>query len=224
VLYYDHSVIIMNSSVMAKPRQRAARREARKLVADFRRISILDAAREVFSEHGYEATTMDLIATAAGVAKGTLYLYYPAKAAIYSAAVMEGLRELANLTAAVLESGLDIREVLRSFLLTRLRYFETHADFFRIYSSEVGNLGGGATRIREEYLSLYKRQTQLLEHVLKAAVRSKQIRKIDARAVAAATLDVSHGLVVRHVRDRSQRSESDVETVIDLLWRGLEIR
>lgn len=223
-MYYDHSVIIMNSSVMAKPRQRAARREARKLVADFRRVSILDAAREVFSEHGYEATSMDLIATAAGVAKGTLYLYYPAKAAIYSAAVMEGLQELANQTTAVLESGLDIREVLRSFLLTRLRYFETHADFFRIYSAEVGNLGGGATRIRQEYLRLHELQVDLLATALQAAARAGQIRKVDPRAVATAALDLSHGLVVRHVRNPSQRAVSDVETVTDLLWRGLEIR
>ena len=214
----------MNSSVTLKPRRQAARREARRLVADFRRMSILDAARAVFSKHGYEATSMDVIASTAGVAKGTLYLYYPAKAAIYSAAVMEGLQELANQTAAVLQSGRDIREVLRRFHLTRLHYFQTHADFFRIYSAEVGNLGGGAARIREEYVRLYERQTQLLEQLLKAAVRSKQIRKIDARAVAVATLDVSHGLVVRHIRDRSQRAESDVETLIDLLWRGLEIR
>ena len=55
-------------------------------------------------------------------------------------------------------------------------------------------------------------------------MRLKQIRAIDARAVAAAALDVSHGLVVRHVRDRSQRAESDAETLIDLLWGGLEIR
>jgi TetR/AcrR family transcriptional regulator len=214
----------MTLSVTPEPRRHAARREARKLVADFRRMSILQAARAVFSKHGYDATSMDVIASAAGVAKGTLYLYYPAKAEIYAASVIEGLRELSNQTAAVLQSGRDLREVLRRFHMTRHLYFETHADFFRIYSVEVGNLGGGATRIRDEYLRLHKRQTQLLERLLEAAVRSKQIRKIDARAVAAATLDVSHGLVVRHVRDRSQRAESDAEALMDLLWRGLEIR
>jgi|JI10StandDraft_1071094.scaffolds.fasta_scaffold20520_3 AcrR family transcriptional regulator len=214
----------MNLPVTSRPRRHAARRDARKLVADFRRTSILDAARAVFSKHGYDATSMDLIASAAGVAKGTLYLYFPAKAAIYSAAVTQGLQELAGQTAAVLQSGRDLREVLRRFHMTRHHYFETHADFFRIYSAESGNLGGGATHIRDEYLRLHRRQTQLLELLLEAAMRSKQIRTIDARAVAAATLDVSHGLVVRHVRDRSQRAEADAETLIDLLWRGLEIR
>ena len=96
-------------------------------------MSILQAARAVFSKHGYDATSMDVIASAAGVAKGTLYLYYPAKAEIYAASVIEGLRELSNQTAAVLQSGRDIREVLRRFHMTRHHYFETHADFFRIY-------------------------------------------------------------------------------------------
>ena len=40
---------------------------------------ILKAATEVFCEQGFESTSMQAIAERAGVAKGTLYLYYPSK-------------------------------------------------------------------------------------------------------------------------------------------------
>jgi len=41
--------------------------------------SILRAAAQVFAEQGYQAATMDTIAENAGVAKGTVYLYFPSK-------------------------------------------------------------------------------------------------------------------------------------------------
>jgi AcrR family transcriptional regulator len=46
---------------------------------EVRREQILDAAARVFTERGIAATSMAEVATAAGVAKGTLYLYFDSK-------------------------------------------------------------------------------------------------------------------------------------------------
>ncbi len=48
--------------------------------ADQRRAALIEAAGRLFVEKGYEATTMDEIATAASFAKGTLYHYFANKA------------------------------------------------------------------------------------------------------------------------------------------------
>lgn len=48
--------------------------------ANLRRAALIDAAGKLFVEKGYEATTMDEIAAAAGFAKGTLYHYFANKA------------------------------------------------------------------------------------------------------------------------------------------------
>jgi len=48
--------------------------------ADQRRAALIEAARKLFVEKGYEATTMDEIAAAANFAKGTLYHYFANKA------------------------------------------------------------------------------------------------------------------------------------------------
>lgn len=47
-----------------------------------RRREILESALELFSQHGYQATTMSDIAAQAGVARGTLYAQFPTKQAI----------------------------------------------------------------------------------------------------------------------------------------------
>ena len=48
--------------------------------ADLRRATLIEAAGKLFAEKGYEGTTMDEIAAAAGFAKGTLYHYFANKA------------------------------------------------------------------------------------------------------------------------------------------------
>jgi AcrR family transcriptional regulator len=61
----------------------AKRLRARKVDADTRRQAILDAALSVFAEHGFEAARLDEVAARAGVAKGTLYLYFQHKEALF---------------------------------------------------------------------------------------------------------------------------------------------
>ena len=49
------------------------------VVMEFRRQEILDAARTVFARKGFADGIVDDIAAEAGVAKGTIYLYFPSK-------------------------------------------------------------------------------------------------------------------------------------------------
>src|SRR5438552_12594942 len=67
------------------PRQR--RKEARPQ-------ELLAAALELFVEKGFAATRSEEVAARAGVAKGTLYLYYPSKEDLLKAVVRENLSAL----------------------------------------------------------------------------------------------------------------------------------
>lgn len=57
------------------------------LNAAARQEQILDAARRLFLTKGYEATTIEDVLTAVGIAKGTLYHHFPGKEAILDAIV-----------------------------------------------------------------------------------------------------------------------------------------
>lgn len=54
---------------------------------------ITRAALQVFSQKGYAAASVDQIAVAAGIAKGTVYEYYPSKDKLYLAAIMVFVEE-----------------------------------------------------------------------------------------------------------------------------------
>jgi len=59
----------------------------KEMVTTFRTREILAAARRVMEDHGLEAVTMEEIALAAGVAKGTIYLYFSGKDELIQALV-----------------------------------------------------------------------------------------------------------------------------------------
>lgn len=67
------------------------RKEREKLA---RKKAILDAAREVFFEKGFQATTMEQIAEVAELSKGSLYLHFPTKEELYVSILIEGLEVL----------------------------------------------------------------------------------------------------------------------------------
>src|SRR6266436_2876032 len=58
---------------------------------DARPQEILEAALSVFAERGFAAARMEQIAARAGVSKGTIYLYFDSKEAVFRALVHEVL-------------------------------------------------------------------------------------------------------------------------------------
>src|SRR4051812_29048738 len=103
-------------------------RTKREVLAEFRHEEILEAARQVFAQKGFRDTSVDEIAQAAGVAKGTVYLYYPSKEAIYNAALEDGLRHLIDAVRTRMDAESGLRGMIRAFVATKLEHFEQHRD------------------------------------------------------------------------------------------------
>lgn len=82
---------------------------------------ILDAARHVFLETGYGASTVDAIATAAGVSKATIYTRFPSKQAMFAAVIQRECRACTQRMALAEESSApDLANALRRIADTLL--------------------------------------------------------------------------------------------------------
>src|SRR5229473_3440185 len=99
-------------------------RTKQEVVSEFRCGTILEAARKIFAKKGYEAATVDDVAEAAGVAKGTLYLYFRSKREIYLAALRQDILTLNRETANRVHAAPTIEAKLRVFIDARVRYCE----------------------------------------------------------------------------------------------------
>src|SRR5262245_27914286 len=77
-----------------------------------KREQILDGARKLFLAEGFDAASMGDIARAAGVSKGTLYVYFDSKEGLFAELVREGELRQANAIFALDLEDPDVRAVL----------------------------------------------------------------------------------------------------------------
>jgi AcrR family transcriptional regulator len=83
-----------------------------------RREAIIEAALEEFVARGFAATRLDDVAQRAGVAKGTIYLHFEDKEALFQELVRTALVPLIGRLAAPPSAGGSVRAALESFAHT----------------------------------------------------------------------------------------------------------
>jgi len=94
---------------MARTREKPAGAEDANLKADNAKCrQILEGARTVFRAKGFDGASMEVIAREAGVSKGTLYVYFTSKEALFEALILEERYGQAELLNEVLTSQSDI--------------------------------------------------------------------------------------------------------------------
>lgn len=89
------------------------------------RQAILDAAREVFGELGYEAATVRDIIRRTGLAAGTFYNYYRSKEEVFAALADDGARRFAPILKGLRGQGVPFDGFVRAAIVA---YFEFMAD------------------------------------------------------------------------------------------------
>ena len=99
-----------------------------------RRDDILRAARVVFFERGFHLATVDDVALAAEVSKGTVYLYFDTKETILAHLLLEGLDKLiAELEAAyAADRRFGAKTRLRRMAEAYLHFFQQNPEYYRL--------------------------------------------------------------------------------------------
>jgi AcrR family transcriptional regulator len=94
------------------------------------RQSILDAAREVFGELGYETATVRDIIRRTGLAAGTFYNYYRSKEEVFAALADDGARRFAPILKSLRGRGLSFEDFVQAAISA---YFGFIAEEQRIW-------------------------------------------------------------------------------------------
>ena len=94
-----------------------------------KRKAILAAARTMLVEQGFEDVVIENIARKAGVAKGTIFLYYKTKDELYRAVFRSLFEDLGGQLEILEKSVLPPRELLRETIFTISKHLERNHDF-----------------------------------------------------------------------------------------------
>ena len=192
------------------------------VVTEFREAEILAAARHIFAQRGFAEASMDEISHAAGLAKGTLYLYYASKQDLYRAALRAGIAELCETLEKGLQAAPTLAARIEAYVTTKVAYFEQHRDFFQIYLAEFGNAACGA--LNPDFQDLAQRQKEVLARAIREASKGRGI--VAAEQAAHAISDLTRGVILRRLMGWSDaaRVKREVTFVVDFARRALGCR
>lgn len=198
-----------------------AKKTKQQVVSEFRRAEIVDAARTVFAHRGFADGIMDEIAKQAGVAKGTLYLYFQSKTEIYKAVLDRDMQAVKQNTLSRLDEAKGLREKIRAFILVRLENAEASREFFRIMDSESRALN----YTRSQYRDWLSAPVLRLASAIEKAARRGEIREADAEKTAWLIADMTRGTIQRRLLAQSETPlADDARFLLRFIWASLAAR
>lgn len=134
---------------------------------DSKKRLILEAARRLLVERGFEDIVLDEVARVAGVAKGTLFLYYKSKEELLSAAMLDMVDALASELEALGRLELKGKDALIALAKVILNHFDRHRDF--IGQCAPGRIPGCGQRGQAQLRERVARNMEAARRVLCSA-------------------------------------------------------
>ncbi len=198
---------------------RAAVDRKQKIVAEFRRAEILAAATKVFGNKGFEATRMEDIAKAARLAKGTLYLYFDSKDAIYQATVRQALVELAALTEEQVQKESTIAGKIAAFIRVRVAFWDEQQSLYGVILS-LSREG----QYRKRSIAWQRETVLYLQSIFAEGAKSGEIPQQDFLGAAWTIMDAIRGSSERRIYTEGRSTEDDTKFLTEFLLRALQIK
>lgn len=160
----------------AKTAARPSRRSRHGDSREDREAAIVAAGLDLFLEKGFAATKVDEVARRAGVAKGTVYLYFPSKEDLFQAVVRQSIEPLIDVVEAIAHApDSALPDILRRVF--RTLYDEVVAtdrrEVVRLLIAEGGRFPELAASYHKQVV---KRGTQALRSLMAEAVARGEVR------------------------------------------------
>lgn len=182
---------------------------------------IVLAASTLFSVAGYRGTSIDQIASAAGIGKSALLHHFPTKEHLLITVIRERLGMdgpgLARLTA--MPDTVDIIPEYIDLVASRFTGDDSWTKLYTVLIAESVDTDHPAAAVMRDRID---RLRHLLKRGLRAGIREGSIRSdIDLDTVAATILGLVDGLRVQHLLDPGFDPEAAFRSATDALLRSL---
>jgi TetR/AcrR family fatty acid metabolism transcriptional regulator len=169
---------------------------------------IMRAALKIFSKKGYSPTALDEVAQEAGIAKGTLYLYFKDKEDLMYNTIMYVLDNLKERMIAGIPQDLSPLETLEKIAFILFEYFMENDEFYNIYLTILNyNLLSNYTHLFESMVSrkreLYDFEFQLVERAKQQGLIRNDMQTMD--------IVMAYDGIVMNILDQLFLMKKDVE-------------
>ncbi len=186
------------------------------------RESILDAMDQLLARYGYQKTTVDDLATEAGIGKGTVYLYFSSKEQVALSCIDRLHDRLMARISCIASERRPAQDKIADILQERVMYRFA-------YCSNATSIDQMLAALKDELLTRkeahHAKEAELLEQLLDEAARSGELPRCNSKAAAEAMILATNALIPYSIRTTQLGSpqviEQKVRQVASLLVLGL---
>jgi len=187
------------------------------------REKIINCALRIFAKEGFFKTTVDDIAHAAGLAKGTLYLYFKDKASLYVSVIEEhfkvGIDYLRRVEKESMTSTKKLKKIADEWIDTMIRL---KSSFF-MFSMENINLSSKIMKAVKPIMNFrLKEMIDIIAKIIEQGIVKKEFRKIEPHVAALHYLNtIRTGFFVNLI---VPKKHIDKNEILELFFNGLKRR
>ena len=205
--------------------QELSRREREKLS---RRNEILQAARKVFASKDYANATMEDVATAAELSKGTIYLYFQNKADLFLSTFEMGVEQFASIIMEAISANKDdpiagIKDMVQCELLL----CEENIDLFKIVASESAHFEILSEierngNFKQRIIGTMSQSITVLADFIQYGIGKGMIKKVNPKDAASALLAMVREFAFRWIMESEEgRLRDKADIIITIFLDGL---
>jgi len=179
------------------------------------RLAILDAAREVFGEMGFEAATVRDIIRRTNLSVGAFYNYYRSKEEVFDALADDGARRFRPILHAVSETASDFESYIRGAVRAYFDFIASENDGWVVGKTTAEPMPH--SRNTPEMLAVFDEVHSALANVMERGLAPK----VDLDFLAAGCIAVAREIGDRMMARQPVDVDAATEFVVRLILGGL---
>lgn len=180
---------------------------------------IFEAAARIFKEKGYHATSVQDIADAVGLQKGSLYHYIPSKEDLLYRIAEQGITAVVQRLEDIASSDLPATEKLRlaieNHVITLCRQLDRMAVFLMEGRQALTD------DHRAQIATHSSRYVQLMEQIMEEGIHSGDFRQVDVEVATLGLLGMINWMSQWYSTNGRLSPEEIAAIFVDLAFHGL---
>jgi AcrR family transcriptional regulator len=186
-----------------------------------RRRQILNAAKAVFAETGYHGASINAIIEKAQIARGTFYLYFESKSAVFDSILDEALADLRKRIRRIEvddPAAPAPQQQLRDQVIATLEYIVSDRPLALLLLSAGHTPDAEAAERLDQFFAEVR---DLLRRALETGMEIGMLRRCQPPLVAAAMLGMIRGVIEFVVRGEAKQVDEVVSEMLMVALRGV---
>lgn len=195
----------------------------RKLRQKNHAVQILEAGEKLFAKKGFYPTTMEEVARAAGLAKGTIYLHFDDKRNLFFSIIEKKLDILLEKIEKEMRKDEFPSQRIKLAIGIHLKFLEENRDFFKIMQTLPESLKQEMERkLKGRVIEKQSRYVEILDQLIRKGIRNQEIKPLDSRKLAVILVGMMHSLTIYWISRKEKGSLSQDDSLVwQIFWEGI---